>query len=186
MALATRPKGYVIDVPITLSVAVRGASKENAKEIARAFAISLQPHPEYIAGFNDISTPEIQAGAFVTEVSLESSSEDPCEVLEDLEEETNEEMVKTRRERFEEYMQDVAVLNAADVRENSQELDKYLVIEWENKEIIWMLTVPALPDAEEYLNQSDTYADDREVVDLDTGTRYRANVHYTIVIPEAK
>jgi hypothetical protein len=74
-----RPAGFIIDVPITLSVAVRGVSLEAAKEIARAFADTLQPTEQFIAGYCE------RAGVSITEVSLESNPEDSCDVLDELE-----------------------------------------------------------------------------------------------------
>jgi hypothetical protein len=78
-----RKPGFIIDVPVTLSVAVRGAKREDALAIARNFAESLQPTEQYIEGYSE--TLAKLAGVTITEVSLESSSEDSCEVLDELE-----------------------------------------------------------------------------------------------------
>jgi hypothetical protein len=75
-----RPAGYIIDVPVTLSVAVRGKTREEAFAIARAFAEALNPSEDFIRGYCD----EIGAGT-ITEATLASSTEDSCEVLEELE-----------------------------------------------------------------------------------------------------
>jgi hypothetical protein len=37
----SRPAGFIIDVPLTISVSVRGCSEEKAKELARNFAEAL-------------------------------------------------------------------------------------------------------------------------------------------------
>jgi len=76
-----RAAGYIIDVPVTLSVAVRGAGRKRAEEIAREFAEGLSPSQEYVDGFSS----QLTRGATVTEVSFEASREDSCEVLEELE-----------------------------------------------------------------------------------------------------
>lgn len=77
------PKGFIIDVPVTLSVAVRGASLEAAKEIARDFAESLDPSDDFISGYSDEKFGV--SGVSITEATLESSPEDSCELLEELE-----------------------------------------------------------------------------------------------------
>lgn len=74
--------GFIIDVPVTLSVAVRGAKLAKAKEIAREFADSLNPHDQYCAGY---TSANLEQGIEITEATLESSREDSCEVLEELE-----------------------------------------------------------------------------------------------------
>lgn len=84
-----RPAGYVIDVPISLSVAVRGdgLTIKQAVKMARDYADSLSPSQHETDGYNSVafgSSPR----EYITEVSLESSREETCEVLEELEEET--------------------------------------------------------------------------------------------------
>lgn len=74
-----RPAGFVIDVPVTLSVHVRGKSWEEAQKIARAFAESLSPSADYIKGYSDA----IDAG--ITEATLEATTEESCEALDELE-----------------------------------------------------------------------------------------------------
>ena len=83
MPTETRPAGFIIDVPVTLSVAVRGVSSKKAKEIARQFAASLSPSDQFIEGYNE----ESKTGGIITEVSLESPTDESCEVLDELEEE---------------------------------------------------------------------------------------------------
>lgn len=78
-----RPEGFIIDVPVTLSVAVRGVPLQEAKRIAREFADSLAPSDEYVAGYNEGDA--VPKGASITEVGFESNREDSCEVLEELE-----------------------------------------------------------------------------------------------------
>lgn len=78
-----RPKGFIIDVPVTLSVAVRGATLEASKKIARTFADTLNPSQSYIDGYNGGAFSN--SGVSITEVTLESNREDSCEVLEELE-----------------------------------------------------------------------------------------------------
>lgn len=77
--MKTRPAGYIIDVPVTLSVHVRGKSWKEAQAIARAFAESLNPSEDYIKGYSD----SIDAG--ITAAFLESSTEESCQVLDELE-----------------------------------------------------------------------------------------------------
>lgn len=82
-----RPAGFIIDVPVTLSVAVRGeVTEEQAFEIARNFADGLAPSDHYVAGYMSTMKEEQGVEWEITEVSLESSSEDSCQVLEELEE----------------------------------------------------------------------------------------------------
>jgi hypothetical protein len=81
-----RPAGFSVDVPITLTVAVRGEdlTEEQAFEIARDYAHSLQPSQHETDGYNSAafgSSPR----HYITEVSLESSTEESCEVIEELE-----------------------------------------------------------------------------------------------------
>lgn len=79
----SRPAGFIIDVPITLSVAVRGKGLTEAQafEIARDFAADIAPTEAFIGGYNT----NLKDGKTITEVSLESSGEETCEVLEELE-----------------------------------------------------------------------------------------------------
>lgn len=88
-----RPKGFIIDVPVTLSVAVRGVPLDKAKAIARRFADGLNPdNPAYCDGFTDgLHKLGEYPDATVTEATLESSREDACTVLEELEEEADDE-----------------------------------------------------------------------------------------------
>jgi hypothetical protein len=59
-----RKPGFIIDVPVTLRVAVRGATEEEAKQIARDFAEALQPSDHYIGGYCQT------AKVTITEVTL--------------------------------------------------------------------------------------------------------------------
>lgn len=74
-----RKPGFIIDVPMNLSVAVRGVTKKQAMQIARAYADSLQPSEHEVAGYCSIEKVDI------TEVSLCSPSDESCEVLDELE-----------------------------------------------------------------------------------------------------
>jgi hypothetical protein len=80
--------GFSIDVPVTLTVAVRGTQDVKlAKRIAREFADMLAPSDEYISGYIYTAHADgvIPAGVTITEASLESSREESCDVLEELE-----------------------------------------------------------------------------------------------------
>lgn len=83
-----REPGFVIDVPITLSVAVRGGelTAKQAMEIARNFADGLAPSEYYVQGYMSTMKDEQDVKWNITEVGLESSREDSCEVLDELEE----------------------------------------------------------------------------------------------------
>lgn len=87
-----QPAGFIIDVPVTLSVAVRGEglTKMQAMAVARDYAHSLAPSQNETDGYNWAAfghpiTPDTPARHFITEVSLESSMEDACEVIDELE-----------------------------------------------------------------------------------------------------
>ena len=83
----THKPGFIIDVPVTLSVAVRGdVTREEAFEIARNFADGLAPTEHYVQGYMSTMRDEQGVQWEITEVSLEASREDSCEVLEELEE----------------------------------------------------------------------------------------------------
>jgi hypothetical protein len=86
--MAVRPAGFVVDVPVTLSVAIRGADEETAKEIAREFAESLVPSEQHLARYH--ATVGLPPGVTITDVAMESSPEDSCDVLEDLDEDEGE------------------------------------------------------------------------------------------------
>lgn len=79
-----RPGGFSVDVPVTLTVAVRGErlTRKQAFAIATKFANDLQPAEAFIDGYNSVQ----DAGApFITEVSLDCPSDESCEVLDELE-----------------------------------------------------------------------------------------------------
>lgn len=80
-----RPAGFIIDVPVTLSVAVRGdgLTLKQAKRIARDVAAHLNDFDAN--GFNERNRNEMPAGVEVTEATLDSSTEESCEELETLE-----------------------------------------------------------------------------------------------------
>jgi hypothetical protein len=80
-----RKPGFIIDVPMTLSVAVHGVTEEEAKAIARAFADSLDPSEHFVRGYMDTKREEEKAQYDITEVSLCSPSDESCEVLDELE-----------------------------------------------------------------------------------------------------
>lgn len=83
-----RPKGFIIDVPVTLSVAVRGVDEATAKAIARRFArgLMLDDSTDYCDGFTKgLHDAGEYPAATVTEATLESSREDSCTVLDELE-----------------------------------------------------------------------------------------------------
>ncbi len=80
-----RPSGFIIDVPVTLSIAVRGEglTVAKAKEIARTFADVIAPTEAFVGGYSGVI--EKTQNATITEVSLESSREESCEVIDELE-----------------------------------------------------------------------------------------------------
>lgn len=80
-----RPAGFIIDVPVTLSVGVRGEglTAASAKAIARKFVDDIAPTNEFLGGYSSVLMR--QRNAAITEVSLESSREETCEVLDELE-----------------------------------------------------------------------------------------------------
>lgn len=80
-----RPAGFIIDVPITLSVAVRGTTRVEAKRIARDFAENISPTEDFIRGYSEASPTLNSLGATITEATLESPSDESCEVLDELE-----------------------------------------------------------------------------------------------------
>lgn len=84
-----RESGFIIDVPVTLSVAVRGADEETAKRVAREFASRLEPSQEFVDGYSEegASNGLLPAGVIITEACLESNTEDACEVLDTFDEE---------------------------------------------------------------------------------------------------
>ena len=73
----------VVDVPVTLSVTVRGATAAQAKQIARQFADALDPSGEFIEGYT--SGANLPQGATIANASLTSPSDESCEILEELE-----------------------------------------------------------------------------------------------------
>ncbi len=76
-----QPEGFLIDVPITLSVSVRGVglTEGEAKRIAREYADNIQTRPHSLSSFLQMSTRHNAPQA--TEASLESSTKNECEVL---------------------------------------------------------------------------------------------------------
>jgi len=81
-----QPKGFLIDVPVTLTVAVRGGTEKDALKAARAF---FAEHLEKFADDNRHKGYSIAPGVTVTEFSMESPSDEVCEVLEELDAETD-------------------------------------------------------------------------------------------------
>lgn len=77
-----RPAGLIIDVPITLSVSVRGAREEIAMKVARDFADSLIPRREDFLRY--IADATLPVGVSITDVGMESNPEDGCTVLDEL------------------------------------------------------------------------------------------------------
>jgi hypothetical protein len=77
-----RPHGFIIDVPVTLSVSVRGTTVAEAKRIAREFADTLSPADAYCSGYTDTAQYDgfISRAVSVTEATLEFSQEEPCKV----------------------------------------------------------------------------------------------------------
>ena len=73
-----RPAGFLIDVPVTLTVAVRGtATLAEAMAIARTFAEQLDPSQAYVDGYSGM----LDQGVSITEATLESNPEDACEEM---------------------------------------------------------------------------------------------------------
>jgi hypothetical protein len=85
-----KPAGFIIDVPVYLSVAVRGGelTKKQAIQIAADYAESLQPSQEGIDGY--VSIALAGTSNTITEVTLSKSESDP-EVLDELKAEEDEE-----------------------------------------------------------------------------------------------
>lgn len=81
-----RPSGFIIDVPVTLTVAIRGngLTEAKAKQIARKLADDLSPTEDYTKGYSDVIAA-LNLGVTVTEATLESSREESCEVVDELE-----------------------------------------------------------------------------------------------------
>jgi hypothetical protein len=81
-----KPAGFVISVPVTLSVEVRGTTIAEAKRIARQFTNTLSPSDVYCSRYTNTAQCEgvISKAASVTAATLESSREVPCEVREGL------------------------------------------------------------------------------------------------------
>lgn len=82
-----RPAGFIIDVPVTLSVSVRGTTLKEAQRIAREFADMLAPSEEVVSSYNYTAKLEgvLPEGVKVTEASFEASREDSPDVLDELE-----------------------------------------------------------------------------------------------------
>ena len=77
----SRPAGFIIDVPITLTIAVRGASLEQAKQYARDFVATIEASVDLGSHMEIAGLPD---GVTITEVSVESSREDECEMVDEL------------------------------------------------------------------------------------------------------
>jgi hypothetical protein len=80
----------MIDVPVTLSVEVRGVSEEKALELAREYAEALCPSEAYTRGYSQVIAEKVP-GVSITYAFLASPSEEDCEVLEAVEEDTEDE-----------------------------------------------------------------------------------------------
>ena len=77
-----KTKGFLVDVPVTLTVCVRGTDNEEAAhKAARDFFGQI----ERIADDNHCKGYKAGDGMTVTEFSLESPSDESCETLEELE-----------------------------------------------------------------------------------------------------
>lgn len=81
--------GYVLDVPVTLSVAVRGPglSKADAKALARRFADWVEQaagNEPLLTAFNAAERASGQT-AYVTEATLTSPTDESVETLDTLE-----------------------------------------------------------------------------------------------------
>jgi hypothetical protein len=85
-----KPAGFIIDVPVYLSVAVRGGelTKKQAIQIAKDYAESLQPSQEQTDGY--VSVALAGTSNTITEVTLSKSESEP-EVLDELDAEEDEE-----------------------------------------------------------------------------------------------
>lgn len=75
-----QPKGYLVDVPVTLTVAVRGATRAESQRIARDFAQNINTD-----FYRENYSANLKEGVSIPEVSLVSSTEESTEVLEELE-----------------------------------------------------------------------------------------------------
>lgn len=78
---------YVIDVPVTLSVTVRGTSEEDALNIAQEFACELSPSKQFVEGYSS----NLPKGVAITSACLESPSDESPEVLDEEDDEDEEE-----------------------------------------------------------------------------------------------
>lgn len=95
MTLQHTQEGFIIDVPVTLTVAVRGEglTEKQAKDIARKFTENLDTDHMLYVGELKTNEPDTTSPV-ITETSMEFSSEDECEVIDELEAEP-----QTERER---------------------------------------------------------------------------------------
>lgn len=75
-----QPKGYLVDVPVTLTVAVRGATRAESQRIARDFAQNINTD-----FYRENYSANLKEGVSIPEVSLVSSTEESTEILEELE-----------------------------------------------------------------------------------------------------
>jgi len=80
------PSGFIIEVPVTLSVAVRGTTIAESKRLAQDFVASLNPSKMYCTGFTETAQREgiISKAVSVTEATLESIQKESCKVREEL------------------------------------------------------------------------------------------------------
>lgn len=82
-----RQAGFIVDVPVYLTLAVRGAglTEEQAIQAATDFLEDMQPSEAFISGYN--TNADFQAnGIEISEVSL-GASETDAYILDDLESE---------------------------------------------------------------------------------------------------
>lgn len=83
--MENRKAGFIIDVPVTLSIAVRGVDEKQAIAAAREFAESIEFTDDYVRGYMGTKRTEEAAKFDITEVSFEATSEETAEVLDELE-----------------------------------------------------------------------------------------------------
>lgn len=76
-----RPSGFILDVPVTLSPSIRGATLNEARKIARQFANDMSPTD----GFVSVYSQTLPEGVAITAVGFESSDEDTIDKIDDLE-----------------------------------------------------------------------------------------------------
>lgn len=82
-SIPTKPAGFLIDVPVTLTVAIRGQNLTEDAALAAAGAFAKQ-HVQRIADDNHCAGWHMWNDVTVTEISLEATSKEASEVIDTL------------------------------------------------------------------------------------------------------